>query len=371
MKNTEFSILKGLGIIAVVIGHSSWRLDNIFDPYSFHMALFIFISGYFYKISYEDNCILFIKNKIKSLVIPYFLYNLFYAVLTNMIYRLSGLILGSEFTIKNFFIRPFVDGHQYDLFLPAWFVLQLFIIQVVFLFLYKFIKKITSKKYIHFLIFLSLALLGTTVGTLFSLENIYLIACRTFFGLFFFYFGLLYRNSIEKITIFNTKILFFIIILQVILSQNFNVNYELVWGKFHGGIALPIVTSINGIYLYLFITKSLYRLIPKNDFLVKIGENSFHIMANHLLIFFILNIFFIKFNNLEFSLLQNIWFKYNIEKTWWLYISLGVLVPTIITFIFNNIKNYIQVKNTLYFKLIKPKSPSLIFRLVVKPLKNL
>ena len=73
MKNTEFSILKGLGIIAVVIGHSSWRLDNIFDPYSFHMALFIFISGYFYKISYEDNCILFIKNKIKSLVIPYFL----------------------------------------------------------------------------------------------------------------------------------------------------------------------------------------------------------------------------------------------------------------------------------------------------------
>lgn len=365
MKNTEFSILKGLGIIAVVIGHSSWRLDNIFDPYSFHMALFIFISGYFYKIIYEDNCTLFIKNKIKSLVIPYFLYNLFYAFLTNIIYRLSGLVLGSEFTIKNFFIRPFIDGHQYDLFLPAWFALQLFIIQVVFLFLYKFLKIITSKQYIHFLIFLSLALLGTTIGTLFKLENIYLIACRTLFGLFFFYFGLFYRNSIEKKNIFNTKALFLIIILQVILSQNFNVTYELVWGRFYGGIVLPIITSINGIYLYLFIAKGLYKIIPKNDFLVNIGENSFHIMANHLLVFFILNIFFIKFNNLDFSLLQNVWFKYNIEKNWWLYISLGVLAPTIVTSIFNTIKNHIHVKNRLHFKSIKTKSSSnLIFRSV-------
>ncbi|MGV3150608.1 acyltransferase family protein [Sarcina ventriculi] len=77
MKNREFNILKGLGIIAVVIGHSSWRFGKIFDPYSFHMALFIFISGYFYKTTYEDNFILFIKNKTKSLVIPYFIYNFF------------------------------------------------------------------------------------------------------------------------------------------------------------------------------------------------------------------------------------------------------------------------------------------------------
>ncbi len=77
LKNREFNILKGLGIIAVVIGHSSWRFGKIFDPYSFHMALFIFISGYFYKTTYEDNFILFIKNKTKSLVIPYFIYNFF------------------------------------------------------------------------------------------------------------------------------------------------------------------------------------------------------------------------------------------------------------------------------------------------------
>lgn len=365
--NRDFTILKALGIIAVVMGHSSYRIGGAFDSYSFHMALFIFISGYFFKISYENNFRLFIKNKIKSLIIPYFLYNFFYAVLTNIIYRLSGLVLGSEFTIKNFFIRPFIDGHQYDLFLPAWFILQLFIIQICFLLFYKNIRKLTSNQYIYFFIFLFLGLVGTTLGTSFNLKNIYLIICRTLFGLFFFYLGLLYKNFLEKKNIFNTRILFFIMILQIILAQNFNVSYELVWGKFHSGIILPVITSINGIYLYLFIAKALNKIIPKNDLLIKIGENSFHIMANHLLIFFILNIFFIKFNNLDFFLLQDIWFKYDINKTWWIYTSLGVLTPTIIFSILNTIKNYIFVKDTLPFKSIKTEQSSKpSFRVLMK-----
>ena len=50
MKNKSFQLLSAIGIILVVFGHSKNSLllfGTIFPFYSFHMALFAFISGYF------------------------------------------------------------------------------------------------------------------------------------------------------------------------------------------------------------------------------------------------------------------------------------------------------------------------------------
>lgn len=51
MKNKSFQLLSAIGIILVVFGHSKNSLllfGTIFPFYSFHMALFAFISGYFF-----------------------------------------------------------------------------------------------------------------------------------------------------------------------------------------------------------------------------------------------------------------------------------------------------------------------------------
>ena len=63
----------------VVLGHTGDPIrlaSDIFPYYSFHMALFIFISGYFYNPQNENK--LWGKNgyllkKVKKLVIPYFI----------------------------------------------------------------------------------------------------------------------------------------------------------------------------------------------------------------------------------------------------------------------------------------------------------
>lgn len=49
MVNQKFNILSALGIILVVGGHSGVGFLPWFPPYSFHMPLFIFISGYFFS----------------------------------------------------------------------------------------------------------------------------------------------------------------------------------------------------------------------------------------------------------------------------------------------------------------------------------
>ena len=57
------------GIIFVVLGHGAsinkgMLLGSVFPYYSFHMALFAFVSGYFFK---DIKCIEFLKKKTKKL----------------------------------------------------------------------------------------------------------------------------------------------------------------------------------------------------------------------------------------------------------------------------------------------------------------
>ena len=63
-------IARGIAIILMVIGHvigNGWKRDLIF---SFHMPLFIIVSGMFFK---EKRFKDFIVNTIKKLIIPYVL----------------------------------------------------------------------------------------------------------------------------------------------------------------------------------------------------------------------------------------------------------------------------------------------------------
>ncbi|MDE6185294.1 MAG: hypothetical protein K2G39_07720, partial [Lachnospiraceae bacterium] len=56
-ENKTFRILSAIGIILVVAGHLGYNLfeiGDLFPYYSFHVAVFLFISGYFYKPAREQ-----------------------------------------------------------------------------------------------------------------------------------------------------------------------------------------------------------------------------------------------------------------------------------------------------------------------------
>ena len=74
-------VLKGFGIIFVVVGHFCDN-DRIYHwIYSFHMPLFFFASGFLY---HRKPIILTIKHKFMTLMVPYFIFGLisqlFYAI---------------------------------------------------------------------------------------------------------------------------------------------------------------------------------------------------------------------------------------------------------------------------------------------------
>ena len=119
--SNKMNLLKALAITLVVSGHLEFSLLGIFPPYSFQLALFFFISGCLFKDKYLDSTYTFLKRRVKSLLVPYFLYSIFYLGVTVLIAKLTGKFWGMPISLKNFFITPFLNGHQFDLSCPLWF----------------------------------------------------------------------------------------------------------------------------------------------------------------------------------------------------------------------------------------------------------
>lgn len=94
--NQQFAILSSLAMIFTVMGHSGVSfatIDWLFPYDSYHMPLFVFISGYFFKA--EDVCgkntVPFLKKQIKRLLFPFFIWNLIYGLVAQLAFNILGI----------------------------------------------------------------------------------------------------------------------------------------------------------------------------------------------------------------------------------------------------------------------------------------
>ena len=137
--NPRFRILSALAIIFVVAGHADFGVFDVagfFPYYSFHVGVFAFVSGYFYNDNNENNIKNYLLKKAKHLLIPYYAWNLFYALFTTFL-KSIGFGIGNPLSLKSFFLDPFLGGHQYGLNFAAWFVPVLFTVELINIFMRK------------------------------------------------------------------------------------------------------------------------------------------------------------------------------------------------------------------------------------------
>ena len=89
-RDATIDVLKGIGIILVVIGHTCCKLPYVNQViYSFHMPLFFIASGLFFKESTLDSKKSFVKKKIKGLYIPYLKWSLVFLLLHNIFFKIG------------------------------------------------------------------------------------------------------------------------------------------------------------------------------------------------------------------------------------------------------------------------------------------
>ena len=67
-------VAKGIGIILVVFAHVNYTPEVLVFIYSFHMPLFFLISGMLFDKNKYPDFISFFKRRIKTLFIPYVIY---------------------------------------------------------------------------------------------------------------------------------------------------------------------------------------------------------------------------------------------------------------------------------------------------------
>lgn len=334
----KINLLKCLAIALVVSGHLEFSLFGMFPPYSFQLSLFFFISGMLFKDKYVDNIFEFIKKRVKSLLVLYFLYSAFYAVVTIIIAKLTGKFWGLELSWKNFFITPFLNGHQFDLSCPMWFVPQLFMTMISFVLLQKILKN--RSEFLKFGLYTLLGLSAIPLSKIIELTPINLVIIRIMFSLFFVYLGHLYMTKIkDNYNIFTPKILGIVICLQSLLwhfnrdftpEHGIGLSYVLVWARFDNQIIVPVLTSLTGIWFSLFFIEITYKYIKDIKFLKLVGENTFHIMANHLLVMYLITITILHINHIPISEmnLHNIYWIYNPVQNTYLYFVLTMILST-------------------------------------------
>ena len=255
--------LKGFGIFCVTLGHLGCNSLLETHIYSFHMFLFFFLSGFLHS-----NCggdfKKYISKKTKTLFVPFLTWN--------VISCLAGLLMNYSIseTIRLFFL---LDG-TICWNAPIWFLLLLFMVEIVFFFIEKHIPygKFAS---IPILFILWVFLSGRNI---FLKANI-LPVCLLFYtlGAIFKQFYDKYNGKIvsKKIHIFLIACLLFCINVLFGIILNNRISFT---GANFGNVIYCGLAAISGVLFYITVFQHV-SFLRTNKILSYLSKNSLIIFA--------------------------------------------------------------------------------------------
>ena len=256
-RDLRIDVLKGIGIICVIWAHLRGYFDM--EIYIFHMPLFFFLSGMFYK-NRRD----FIPRRFKSLIVPFLLYTAAFSLL----FHLQGGAWEKPIHRLTLWFPSAVVG-------PAWFLIALFNISVIYYLLDCLIKRKTL-------------LLATTfaIGLIFYYYKIELPLDlrQSLYAMPFFALGR-YMKSKELTNIgINRKILIIAALVfagTVVYCRMNNFRFDILCSYlpgncllFYGGATAAIIILLNVRYFA--------RPTAVNRALSSFGRHSLAIMALHM-----------------------------------------------------------------------------------------
>ncbi len=140
------AIAKGLCIMFVVLGHCMPMGTANNTMYQFHVALFFFVSGYFFSQKKVEEPAKFIKKRVKGLYLPYLKYALFFLLIHNLLVQLH--VLPDYYDMRAWLYRLYLitthfSGHD-GMLGGFWFIKELFMVSILYLILRRYIVKSIS-----------------------------------------------------------------------------------------------------------------------------------------------------------------------------------------------------------------------------------
>ena len=248
-------ICKAIGIIIVVLGHVGIPKNIDIWLHSFHMPLFFILSGLCFNEIKHKKILKFLKNRFKSLIIPYVFFSIF-------LYLCWGGIMYLYDGSKVFNLLTFVDC----IFKPAsvtkcfgtvnWFLPSLFFVETIFFLIGKLFKYSKIKIFMISVIIFIIAFIYPIITN----YRIPLAIDTTIMGLFFYSIGWLIKKiNYEKIIeVVNSHLLVstlavivsLIVFYSLIELNNMTNMRTLVYGKY----SLYLINSVGMSLIMIFIS---------------------------------------------------------------------------------------------------------------------
>ncbi|MBQ0030715.1 MAG: acyltransferase [Bacteroidales bacterium] len=257
----SLDIAKALCIILVVIGHFNpdnapvfWKWVNSII-YSFHMPLFLFVSGMVYHHTYKKrSCTSFIGKKLKRLAVPYLITSAI--IITIKLVSQGNAQIDNPVSLYSFIEMFYLPSAGYFL----WFIWVLMLIFVIIWF-----AKSKTSRTILFCISIALYYIPVKFPEVFCLRQLKVM-------MIFFMMGVMFSEYKMKVILQNTTANIMFVLL-------FGVAYYL-WGK-SGDNLVPIVAFV-GILAILSISKWLERISSlKSKVLLPLAATSYTVYLFH------------------------------------------------------------------------------------------
>ena len=341
--NLDYKVLTALGMSFVLCGHfgsATLTMGGLFQYDTFHIPLFIFISGYFFKDKYIENgssLFKFLVRKIKHLLIPYYMWNSFYLLFAYVLQQHSSFaIYHGKISLKQFLIVPLQlsSGAEYNV--ASWFLVALFLCHVLFsIIAFVFYK---NGSYILELALFPVFLLISIASLYVSCSNWHsewrITLCRTGYLVFYYYLGYAYKRYFERIDQGNNVVITILmpIIIKALLIYKYGNHIFICYNMTYDETIPQIyyfVGAIAGIYFWLHIAKLLSVTMGDNKLVLYYANHTFSLMMHQGIVGVAINgliIFVFKKYDLLGDYYSRIWFNV-------LHGEAAVLVPIAISLV--------------------------------------
>ena len=174
-------IAKGIGILLVILGHYKptprWMTVVL---YSFHMPLFFILSGIMFNPEKYPRFIDFLKQRLKTMLVPYFILSFIAVLITDVFFYTDGLIRAS---FGQHILSIILGYRLHKYYYSMWFITALFLAELLTYIILKRIKKTNQQLWIVIALNIVGFLLPRVIkGFFWSLDLVPMVTSFVLFG---------------------------------------------------------------------------------------------------------------------------------------------------------------------------------------------
>ncbi len=272
---------RGLCIFLVVLGHTILPYSWLVFIFSFHMPFFFFLSGYLYNPEKYQSWWLFLKKKAATLLWPYLVF-----FLINFIYWIF------YFNSKQYFEPIWQMLYSAKLsapFIPLWFLTCLFMLEIYFHILQKYLKKFWLFLAVLASLFLGIYLERRGLRLFWNLDI-------ALFAIIYYYLGFMvksYKDDFKMVSkTWIAPIGLALILIDFFLARWQGLQISMYY-RIYGVEWIFILTGICGTLGFLVLARILKQTIfTKTNLWEFLGQNSLIILCLHTVFYYYVSDFF-------------------------------------------------------------------------------